>query len=247
MILDNLTRAFKTQNWLAVATEFVIVIAGVVIGFQVNAWNEGRLQAQQQLVYLDRLQADFVGIDDRLSEHFIVYGEMIEGAAYLLSLLRMSDNEFGAVEIDELRLSRALNALSQQRVPPQSSATYLEMRSEGHLSALQHSELRDKLAEYDQALDIMRDISRMSIDTHIRQFPAVQQHFSAEAVFDESALSGIRRELTTIDLQAMRLDPAVETAIEILETNARNSLAQRRLQRQSIQAVLGLIEAHALT
>lgn len=42
MILDNLTRAFKTQNDYAVALEFVIVIAGVVIGFQINAWNEGR-------------------------------------------------------------------------------------------------------------------------------------------------------------------------------------------------------------
>ena len=28
MILDNLTRAFKTQNWFAVALEFVIVSAG---------------------------------------------------------------------------------------------------------------------------------------------------------------------------------------------------------------------------
>jgi len=42
MILDNLSRAVRTQNWLAAAIEFVIVIAGVVIDFQINAWNEGR-------------------------------------------------------------------------------------------------------------------------------------------------------------------------------------------------------------
>jgi hypothetical protein len=59
MILDNLTRAFKTQNWLAAATEFVIVIAGVVIGFQVNAWNEGRQDQARGRLYLERLATDF--------------------------------------------------------------------------------------------------------------------------------------------------------------------------------------------
>jgi hypothetical protein len=47
MILDNLTRAFKTQNWLAVATEFVIVIAGVVIGFQISQIAQNRAEERQ--------------------------------------------------------------------------------------------------------------------------------------------------------------------------------------------------------
>jgi len=48
VILDNLTRAIRDQNWFAVGIELVIVILGVVIGFQVNAWNEDR-QAEQRL------------------------------------------------------------------------------------------------------------------------------------------------------------------------------------------------------
>ncbi|WBQ08953.1 hypothetical protein L2D01_08575 [Hyphomonadaceae bacterium ML37] len=59
MILDNLTRAFKTQNWLAVATEFVIVIAGVVIGFQINAWAEGRSDRAAEQAILLQLHDDF--------------------------------------------------------------------------------------------------------------------------------------------------------------------------------------------
>lgn len=42
MILQNLSKAVREQNWFAVVLEFVIVIAGVVIGFQINAWNERR-------------------------------------------------------------------------------------------------------------------------------------------------------------------------------------------------------------
>ena len=39
MILANLTKAIREQNYDEVVLEFFIVIAGVVIGFQVTAWN----------------------------------------------------------------------------------------------------------------------------------------------------------------------------------------------------------------
>ena len=49
MILTRITKALKDQNWLAVAIEFVIVVAGVVIGFQISSWNEAR-QTRTSLV-----------------------------------------------------------------------------------------------------------------------------------------------------------------------------------------------------
>ncbi len=42
MILQNISKAIREQNYYAVVLEFVIVIAGVVIGFQINACNPGR-------------------------------------------------------------------------------------------------------------------------------------------------------------------------------------------------------------
>ena len=36
MILQNISKAIREQNWFAVVFEFVIVIAGVVIGFQIK-------------------------------------------------------------------------------------------------------------------------------------------------------------------------------------------------------------------
>lgn len=59
MILQNLTRAIREQNYYAVVLEFVIVLSGVVIGFQVNAWNEGRQDDARGRLYLERLAADF--------------------------------------------------------------------------------------------------------------------------------------------------------------------------------------------
>jgi len=42
MILARLSSAIRAQNWFAVVLEFVIVIAGVVIGFQITARNAER-------------------------------------------------------------------------------------------------------------------------------------------------------------------------------------------------------------
>ena len=41
-ILGRLAEAVRQQNWFAVALELVIVVAGVVIGFQVTAWGQAR-------------------------------------------------------------------------------------------------------------------------------------------------------------------------------------------------------------
>jgi len=64
MILSRIIHHLKTQNWTAVALEFVIVVAGVVIGFQVTAWNQGlseRSSEANHLAYLSQdLNADSV-------------------------------------------------------------------------------------------------------------------------------------------------------------------------------------------
>ena len=59
MLLRRLTEHLKQQNWTAVGLDFLIVVLGVFMGIQVQAWYES--QREQQLVrnYLHRLNEDF--------------------------------------------------------------------------------------------------------------------------------------------------------------------------------------------
>ena len=59
MILARLSRPIREQNWFAVALEFVIVILGVVIGFQVTAWNEARQDRAAEQSILVQLHEEF--------------------------------------------------------------------------------------------------------------------------------------------------------------------------------------------
>jgi len=42
MRLRSLTKHVKDQNWFAVALDFFIVVAGILIAFQITEWNEAR-------------------------------------------------------------------------------------------------------------------------------------------------------------------------------------------------------------
>lgn len=87
MILASLTRALRTQNWLAVFIEFVIVIAGVVIGFQITAWNEARAFRAQERGYLAELRNE-IAFNTEQTDYRIAYsGLVLEGAELTLAFL----------------------------------------------------------------------------------------------------------------------------------------------------------------
>lgn len=51
MILTRFARHLRAQDWTAIGIEFALVVAGIVIGFQITAWYEDRERAvQEQLV-----------------------------------------------------------------------------------------------------------------------------------------------------------------------------------------------------
>jgi hypothetical protein len=58
MILARISRAIRTQNWFAVFLEFIIVILGVVIGFQVTAWAADRHDRDVERRHLEGIAED---------------------------------------------------------------------------------------------------------------------------------------------------------------------------------------------
>lgn len=98
MILASLTRALRTQNWLAVAIEFVIVILGVVIGFQVNTWAQDReavARAQALTLRLsDDLAMERLNIVDTLTYYAVVMDNAEAVAADLRGDEALADEAF---------------------------------------------------------------------------------------------------------------------------------------------------------
>lgn len=56
MLLRNMSRNLRDQDWLAVGIEVLIVVIGVFIGIQVSNWNEARIERQREASLLRELR-----------------------------------------------------------------------------------------------------------------------------------------------------------------------------------------------
>ena len=241
MILRRVVTLLKQQHWTGVFIELVIVVLGVFMGLQVQEWAGARAQAEQQRRFHERLVADFESIKRRIEEHYVTFNHVIDGADYVLGVVRAKDGENAGAAFDPARFKAALSILTDNRIPPGRSATYVEMLSASQLSALRSSELRNKLAEYDRACDIHLEVFRSSVASNAPEVPILFRHFRIATTYDESALSRIRSIVLDYDLDGMRKDPEFETAVIIIEMNARNNLGVRRVEGRLVDEILGLL------
>jgi hypothetical protein len=56
--VGRLSSGLRDQNWTAVVIEILVVVLGVVIGFQVNAWGHARSDRTKERGYLEQLTSD---------------------------------------------------------------------------------------------------------------------------------------------------------------------------------------------
>ena len=197
MILDNLTRAFRTQNWFAVATEFVIVIAGVVIGFQINAWAQGRIQAEREAALLDRLHDEVEDAVGELRNMVELYDTLNVQRTEVIERLIARDFE----DMDEDAMTSG--AVSSGILPAFSAreGVYNEIVSAGMLSGLGDRAFREALGEYRSSvtflrgqIDYFRDIANsntgMSDTPHVSQVYAPGTARERRYVVDWDAAAG---------------------------------------------------------
>lgn len=243
MILRRLAQQLREQNWAAIAIEFVLLVLGVFLGIQVANWNEDRQQAARQVHYLERLRIDFVGIRERIQEHFLIYRDAVDGGELLLSIARDDAAVTGNTPINDARMEAAFNALVSSRIPPPLPATYVEMRSEGQLSRIENRVLRDLLAEYDRFTGLLQESARLTGDNMNLQAPVLARYFVTRTVDDEQALSGIREQLISYDIAGMRSDPDFAVAAKLLSRNAANARAVREQQLALIDEILATLDA----
>jgi hypothetical protein len=58
MFYSRLKNAIREQNWFAVVLEILIVVLGVVIGFQITAWSGQQADLKMESSYLNQISAD---------------------------------------------------------------------------------------------------------------------------------------------------------------------------------------------
>lgn len=148
MLFRRISKHVKDQNWFAVALDFVIVVAGILIAFQITNWNEARSEREQERVWLTRLDADFDRIIEQGNYLNPRMKEQIPAIQSVIAHIRSGSPPELKGEFFE-----DLSKINQVWVNMELSATYTELVATGELSKIRNETLRDKLAQYKRGND----------------------------------------------------------------------------------------------
>jgi len=141
MLLRHVIEHFRAQNWTAIAIDFVIVVVGVVLGFQITAWNEQRSDRALEAEYLQR-------IGDELRDDRVVLESIIRNAnesrLFALDLSEFFDGRMAAD--DHQRLVVAIYKFGLDPIDLRFDvSTFDDLVSTGRLRLISDPEIRQAI------------------------------------------------------------------------------------------------------
>jgi hypothetical protein len=147
MILRRLATALREQNWFTVVLEILIVVVGIYIGLQADAWMSAKQDRALEVEYLERLVSD-------MEESIVAQRELIQtfdksnaSIDYIAQLLRSRTFE-GA---DKDRLILGLNSVGWVARPATNMVTVREMQSTGNISLIRDVSVRTAIGQFERS------------------------------------------------------------------------------------------------
>ncbi|MEE2566398.1 hypothetical protein [Hyphobacterium marinum] len=144
MILARISRAIREQNWFAVALEFIIVVAGVLLAFQITAWNAARAEIEREAAYLHRLEAELTAITGELDSMETAINAYFNWIEIFFEGVETADPERAQEG------SWGLNAITSVEIVNLEPAALREMISAGELTIIRNETLRAALSSIPQ-------------------------------------------------------------------------------------------------
>lgn len=141
MLLRRVMEHLRTQNWTAVALDFVIVVVGVLIGIELSNWNEDRLRKADDARYLERIEQDLLAMKERMDGSRVRTEELRD--AGMTTLAALSQCRDDPAERDAYDMIFKAYQIS----PPLRfyRAAYDEMTAMGAFARIENEALKDAI------------------------------------------------------------------------------------------------------
>ena len=229
MLLRRLAVHVKTQNWFAVWLDFFIVVVGVVIGFQITAWNERRVEQALEVEYLQRLS-------DELRDAKAVLEEILLQVDYN-QLFAPDLNEFfdgRMAASDHQRLVVAIYKFGTDPLLGFDVSTFNDLVSTGRLRLISDPEVRQSIQRTYaglQRLEPLRDPYRAGYMAALRAWIPSSVINQIGAACPEY---GDYSDCSDLDLD----DDTVRSIVE--QINTREALLALRMRQQGLGPLRGI-------
>ena len=240
MILRRISRHVREQNWFAVVIDTLIVIVGVVVGFQVTAWGNERANRAEEQDLLRGLQAEFTEVLADLDVQIGKHRRIERDVATILDALAEAERS-GArfATVAETTLAWALVPTTTQF----SQGVLDGMLTTGRLGLIRDQELRTALSEWAGVLaDVTEDevASREIVMTQLE--PTLWRRMSVHSFRRYALLTG---ELAPFEAATTSEIPVDTEVVGVLATRRfwlQHLLREFERPQAEAQRVLGLLE-----
>ena len=143
MLLRRLYTNLKSQNWLTVGIELLVVAVGIFMGLQASNWNDDRVERALERGYLVRLHEDILASSRGLERDNGLLEEQLSDQAIILAALDAC--EFSPD--DKMAIQRGINALGGLNPPRLFRRTIDDLAASGRMDIIQNAQIKTKLAE----------------------------------------------------------------------------------------------------
>lgn len=149
MLLRRITEHVKEQNWFAVALDFFIVVAGILIAFQINAWSDRQAIQRATNASLTMLLTDLNLDLERLDVVAETQQIRVDAFGRVLQALKQDDRDYDKIADD------------------------IELGSSNNRTLLVRDTVYDTMENEGQLLVIPTELRRMISLTYGHDFPAL--------------------------------------------------------------------------
>lgn len=156
-ILGGLGRHLRRQDWFAVSLELLIVVLGVYLGLQANAWAAARADERRSDAYVERLIVEMEADRRTRQELAAYYDAVFDSAERAHALLLAPSQDAPALVINAYRAS-------EYNYSPPTSSTWDEIVSSGDLALIPSAAL-------DGASAYFRDDTARTVSDPLRASP----------------------------------------------------------------------------
>jgi len=244
MLLHRVMEHVKAQNWTAVILDFVIVVLGVFIGIQLGNWNETRKDDVRAHQILADLKDEFIEIERAAVSLAGFYETEVRNLNLLLDGLRAG--EFPPEDIEAVQ--NAIMYADMFGDPPPPSGAFRELLGSGNLALIRNKELRRKLIEYDQSLDIIVTSDLTMSNGFVPFEEAMHRHAATVPGLNLGEIDTVEYFVETseppvsVDINAILADPEFRVATDMALSNQLSRYKNIKLCKAKIDKIRMLIE-----
>ena len=224
MIVKRLTQSLQRQDWAVVSIEFVLVVVGVLLAFQINEYANRREAANEREGATERLLVE--------AEESVAY--MRQTVDFQQGLV--DDLNFALIRVQSGQgrpedQKRMLAGLSRARTatplaPP--SSVYDDLVASGTFGQIGDPALRSKIAKYRSSLLYSAQVR----EKLTRDMPRLEEHPALHYVFTPEGRHRIRLK---VDFPALRKDSLLQEKLAMLADDQRVLLVNRRRILKDLQ------------